>query len=307
MLMKTMLVMVTLFAISASTSCDRELEEPDGGKIKVVTTTYPLTFIAERIGGERISVVQMVKPGVEAHDFEPAPSDIVQIKESDVFVYNHPSFEGWSAGLIDRSNISANANTIWLQTVQLGESDKEHRYGDQTVTDPHVWLNPLETIKQSERILSGLVEADPQGSHNYTRNADALKVELLALDKNLAEQLSNCDIASVIVSHEAFGHMAERYGFSQIGLAGLAPDFESSPSRLTHAIKTMSDLGIRHILQEPIATDELSKTLAEETGAEVEMLHPLESLSFKDIKSGETYLSVMKSNGNALSKAMGCN
>ena len=69
----------------------------------------------------------------------------------------------------------------------------------------------------------------------------------------------------------------------------------------------MSDLGINHILQEPIATDELSKTLAEETGAEIDILHPLESLSSTDIESGETYLSVMKSNGNALSKAMGCN
>ena len=306
MLMKTMLVMVTLFAISASTACDRELEEPDGGKIKVVTTTYPLTFIAERIGGERISIVQIVKPGVEAHDFEPAPSDVIQIKESDIFIYNHPSLEGWSSGLIDRSNISDDSNTIWVQTIQLEESDKEHGHDEHAGIDPHVWLNPLDYLEQSERILSGLVEADPQGSHDYTRNADALKVELLALDKNLSEQLSNCDITSIIVSHEAFGHMAERYGFDQIGLAGLAPNFESSPSRLTHAIKTMSDLGINHILQEPIATDELSKTLAEETGAEIDILHPLESLSSTDIKSGETYLSVMKSNGNVLSKAMGC-
>ena len=101
--------------------------------------------------------------------------------------------------------------------------------------------------------------------------------------------------------------MAERYGFNQIGLAGLAPNFESSPSRLTRAIKTISDLGISHILQEPIVSDELIKTLAEETGAEISTLHPLESLSINDLKSGETYLSVMKSNGNALSKAMGCN
>ena len=134
-----------------------------------------------------------------------------------------------------------------------------------------------------------------------------MKLPRSGLDKNLAEQLSNCDIASVIVSHEAFGHMAERYGFNQIGLAGLAPNFESSPSRLTRAIKTISDLGISHILQEPIVSDELIKTLAEETGAEISTLHPLESLSINDLKSGETYLSVMKSNGNALSKAMGCN
>ena len=119
-------ILVILLAISILTGCDRELEEADGGKVNVVTTTYPLTFIAERIGGERISIVQIVKPGVEAHDFEPAPSDVIQIKESDIFIYNHPSLEGWSSGLIDRSNISADSNTIWVQTIQLEESDKEH-------------------------------------------------------------------------------------------------------------------------------------------------------------------------------------
>ena len=84
--MKFVRILVILLAISILTGCDRELEEADGGKIKVVTTTYPLTFIAERIGGERISIVQIVKPGVEAHDFEPAPSDVIQIKESDIFI-----------------------------------------------------------------------------------------------------------------------------------------------------------------------------------------------------------------------------
>ena len=306
-MMKFMFLIVAVFAVAVSISCDRELEEPDGGNIKVVTTTYPLTFIAERIGGERISIVQLVKPGIEAHDFDPAPSDVILIKDSDVFIYNHPSLEGWAVGQIKGSNNFDQTNTIWIQTVELKPSDKEHISNDQTNTDPHVWLNPLEAIKQSERILSGLVESDPEGSHDYTRNADALKAELLALDKNLEKQLSNCNIASIIVSHEAFGHMAERYGFNQIGLAGLAPNFESSPSRLTRAIKTISDLGISHILQEPIVSDELIKTLAEETGAEISTLLPLESLSINDLKSGETYLSVMKSNGNALSKAMGCN
>ncbi|MDP7088294.1 MAG: metal ABC transporter substrate-binding protein, partial [Dehalococcoidia bacterium] len=195
--MKFAPILVILLAISILTGCDRELEEADGGKINVVTTTYPLTFIAERIGGKRISIVQIVKPGVEAHDFEPAPSDVIQIKESDIFIYNHPSLEGWSSGLIDRSNISADSNTIWVQTIQLEESDKEHGHDEHAGIDPHVWLNPLDYLEQSERILSGLVEADPQGSHDYTRNADALKVELLALDKNLSEQLSNCDITSI--------------------------------------------------------------------------------------------------------------
>ena len=291
-----------LVAISVvAVACDGDLDPPPGGEVTVITTTYPLTFLSEKIGGNRITVNQLTKPGVEAHDFEPAPSDIRAISDSELFIYNHPSFESWALNAAYASSTDGdNSPTVTVQTVILESVGEDH-------VDAHVWLNPLKAQDQADRILFALVEIDPAGSQIYTRNADALDVELQALDDLISTQISNCELNSVVVSHLAFGHMAERYGFEQIGLAGLSPEFESGPAKIAAVIQKIKELNISHIMQEPIVSNRLAKTVAAETGAELLSLHPLEVRTSEQASSRIDYIDIMKSNADALEIALRCN
>jgi zinc transport system substrate-binding protein len=290
-----------LVAISVvAVACDGDLDPPPGGEVTVITTTYPLTFLSEKIGGNRITVNQLTKPGVEAHDFEPAPSDIRAISDSELFIYNHPSFESWALNAAYASSTDGdNSPTVTVQTVILESVGEDH-------VDAHVWLNPLKAQKQADRILSALIEVDPEGAQIYTRNADGLDVELQALDDLINKQISSCELDSVVVSHLAFGHMAERYGFEQIGLAGLSPEFESGPAQIAGVIKKINELGISHIMQEPIVSNRLAETVAAETGAELLSLHPLEVRTSEQASAELDYLDIMKSNADALQTALRC-
>jgi zinc transport system substrate-binding protein len=294
-----------LVAISVvAVACDGDLDPPPGGEVTVITTTYPLTFLSEKIGGNRITVNQLTKPGVEAHDFEPAPSDIRAISDSELFIYNHPSFESWALNAAYASSTDGdNSPTVTVQTVILESVGEDH--GEDHV-DAHVWLNPLKAQKQADRILSALIEVDPEGAQIYTRNADGLDVELQALDDLINKQISSCELDSVVVSHLAFGHMAERYGFEQIGLAGLSPEFESGPAQIAGVIKKINELGISHIMQEPIVSNRLAETVAAETGAELLSLHPLEVRTSEQASAELDYLDIMKSNADALQTALRC-
>ncbi|MBT4125261.1 MAG: zinc ABC transporter solute-binding protein [Chloroflexi bacterium] len=300
-----LLLVLTALVVSA---CKSDLDSKQGDKVTVITTTYPLTFITERIGGSRTTVNQLVKPGVEAHDFEPAPSDVRAISNSDLFIYNHPAFESWALNAATASNNDDGASTVTVQTINLEMAGEDHggQAHDDSVLDAHVWLNPLEATEQAERILSALIEVDPEGSQTYTRNADALAIEFRALDELIAKRVSNCELDSVVVSHLAFGHMAEKYGFAQIGLAGLSPEFESGPSQLAKVIERIGELGIKHILQEPIVSDRLATTVSAETGTELLTLHPLEVRTKDEASEGVTYIDIMKSNAEALGTAMNC-
>ena len=294
-----------LVAISVvAVACDGDLDPPPGGEVTVITTTYPLTFLSEKIGGNRITVNQLTKPGVEAHDFEPAPSDIRAISDSELFIYNHPSFESWALNAASASSTDGdNSPTVTVQTVIHESVGEDH--GEDHV-DAHVWLNPLKAQKQADRILSALIEVDPEGAQIYTRNADGLDVELQALDDLINKQISSCELDSVVVSHLAFGHMAERYGFEQIGLAGLSPEFESGPAQIAGVIKKINELGISHIMQEPIVSNRLAETVAAETGAELLSLHPLEVRTSEQASAELDYLDIMKSNADALQTALRC-
>ena len=279
-----------------------------GDEITVVTTTYPLTYMAQRIGEDRIVVTQLVKPGVEAHDFEPAPSDILTISTSDIFIYNHPALEGWALNAASASASGDNASTTTVQTINLESAGEDHggQAVDDSIFDAHVWLNPLNAQDQASRILAALISIDPDGSKIYIRNADALRVEFRAMDEIISEQLIGCALNSVVVSHFAFGHMAERYGFEQIGLAGLSPEFESGPAQIAAVIDRMNELGIQHILQEPIVSNRLAETVAAETGAELLVLHPLEVRTKTEAEVGADYFDIMKDNAVSLRTALRC-
>jgi zinc transport system substrate-binding protein len=290
-----LLVLITVSAVS----CGKDADEPGTGEfIRVVTTTYPLAFMTERIGGDRIAITQLVKPGVEAHDFEPAPSDVLSISRADVFIFNHPSFEGWALNAVTASSSGGKGPAVAVQTID-GEADDSS-------FDAHVWLNPLKAQLQAQRILAALISADPDGTTEYERNAAVLKEDLQALDDLISARLSSCDLAYVVVSHLAFGHMAERYKFDQIGLAGLSPEFESGPSHLASVIEHMNSLGVRYILQEPIVSDRLAETIAAETGAELLGLHPLEVRTSSEAAAGRDYFAIMEANAESLATALGC-
>jgi zinc transport system substrate-binding protein len=293
--------------MSVVVACDRELDEPSGGEISVATTTYPLTYLTEKIGGNRVVVNQVVKPGIEAHDFEPAPSDIRAITNSTLFIYNHPAFESWALNAATAARNDGAERIVVVQTINLESADEDHDEDHGHDDDAHVWLNPLKALEQSERILSALIEVDPESSRDYTRNAAALSVELRALDDLISRELANCNLGSVVVSHLAFGHIAERYGFEQIGLAGLSPEFESGPSQIAQVIDRIDALGIKHILREPIVSDRLAESVAAETGATLLTLHPLEVRTSAEASEGLDYIDIMKSNAATLHTALGCN
>ncbi|MDP6055848.1 MAG: zinc ABC transporter substrate-binding protein [Dehalococcoidia bacterium] len=300
-------VLVLTLIMSVVVACDRELDEPSGGEISVATTTYPLTYLTEKIGGNRVVVNQVVKPGIEAHDFEPAPSDIRAITNSTLFIYNHPAFESWALNAATAARNDGAERIVVVQTINLESADEDHDEDHGHDDDAHVWLNPLKALEQSERILSALIEVDPESSRDYTRNAAALSVELRALDDLISRELANCNLGSVVVSHLAFGHIAERYGFEQIGLAGLSPEFESGPSQIAQVIDRIDALGIKHILREPIVSDRLAESVAAETGATLLTLHPLEVRTSAEASEGLDYIDIMKSNAATLHTALGCN
>lgn len=258
--------------------------------LSVITTIYPVTYFAERIGGERVSVRSLVRPGVEAHDFEPTPGDIRVMSSADVLVYVDPGFEIW----VDDAVNSLNNDLVVVRT------------GDLTDADPHLWLNPVQAADQARRIEAGFVDADAIGASAYASNAEALVAEILELDREFTEVLRSCDLSHIVVSHEAFGHLADRYGLEQIALAGLSAEFESTPQRIAAVIDEMERLGISHILQEPILSDDLAKTVAAETGAALLPLHPLESLTQEQVDAGDTYFTVMRRNLESLNTALQC-
>ena len=132
-------------------------------------------------------------------------------------------------------------------------------------------------------------------------NRSSFENGLNALATDYTAKLANCSIKALVVSHEAFGYIANAYGFEQVGISGLSPEAEPSPARLAEVAKIAKAENATTIYYESLVDPKVAKTLADELKITAEMLDPLESPP----ASGD-YLSVMQQNLDTLVKGQVC-
>lgn len=298
-------------------------------KLSVYTTIYPLQYAVERIGGEQLQVVNLVPPGVDSHDFEPTAKEMVALANARVFIYNGGGFEQWVdqvvKGLDPARTLVVNATAglplrpALEEEPHASEADVDHAAGghaqeaaheeadehDHGPLDPHVWLDPLLFLQQAEKIKDALNEVDPAHGDAYERNYQALAADLKKLDQEYQAVAAKAKQKELVVSHRAFGYLAQRYGLAQTAISGLSPADEPSPSQLKDLVEYVKQHQISWILFESSPSQKLAEVLARETGAKTALLHPLESLSETELRAGKDYLAVMRDNLETLRQALG--
>jgi len=269
------------------------LEKTD--KIQVVASFYPLYYFAQQVGGEKAEVENLVPYGVEPHEYEPTPQDMVSLENSELVVLNGKGFEPWQ----DRVFQNINSKNTLLVAVGEGLASAEGE-------DPHVWLSPVLAGLMVGKIADGFSWVDPQNTDYYQSNAREAKERLNALDKLYRQGLAECEQKEFIVSHAAFGYLAAAYGLVQLPLAGLSPDQEVSPRQLYELIELARRNRVKYVFVESLANPKLVETVAGELHAQILTLNPLEGLSREETAQGRDYFTEMEKNLENLKTALSC-
>ncbi len=277
--------------------CQRS--SPPAGKPLVVVTFYPVYEFTRQVAGDRAEVVSLVPPGVEPHDWEPSPQDVVQAQRARLFVYNGAGFEPWAGRLL--TDI-AGKSTLAVETTKGLDL---LRAASQAI-DPHVWLDPVLAQSQVEAIRAGLEQADPPNRAVYAEHARAFVSRLRALDEAFAAGLGNCARREVVTSHAAFGYLTRRYRLTQISVAGLAPESEPSPADLAAIVDIGRRLRVKYVFFETLVSPRLAETLARELGAKTLVLNPIEGLTKEEAAAGKGYLDLMRTNLESLRIGLDC-
>jgi zinc transport system substrate-binding protein len=175
---------------------------------------------------------------------------------------------------------------------------------DLTGDDPHFWLDPSRLGKVAAAFEEQLADADPSRADDYAANLARLERDLTALDRSFRAGLARCRVDTIVVSHDAFGYLGDRYGLDVVGVAGLSPDAEPSPAHLRALQDEIRDDGITTVFSEELASREFADSLATDLGLRSTVLDPVEGLG--PATAHEDYLSLMRRNLRSLRKANGC-
>ena len=288
-------------ALSALAACS-----PGDEARTVVASFYPLALAAERVAGSGWEVVDLTPPGTEAHDVELSLEDRSAIQDADVVLYLgnigfQPQVEEAVSEATGRVVAVTEGIRLAAPIAEEAEEEGEEGHAEETA-DPHAWLDPELFARMVDRVADGLAAADPNAAAGYRDRASALQDELEALDQRYRAALDGCETDSLVVSHEAFGYLAEAYGLEQLGLTGLAPEAEPTVERLGEAGAALTDGRATAVFFE--AGDE-ARRIAESVAADFQVpALPLGTLESRP-PSGD-YLSVMEDNLGSLRRGLGC-
>jgi len=290
-------MLLGIFIFSAFGCADSQEASSQEETIQVYTSIYPLYYLTSRIAGNAAEVKELMPPASDPHSWEPSPKDIAELQETQVFIYTGAGLEPWARDT---------ANSLQENGVKTLEIAGTLFKGSSNQRDPHFWLDPLLAKKAAEAIKDLLVKADPNSRTVYENNYRELAAELDALHEEYIKALSQCSRKEFVVTHSAFGYLAERYGLKQISIMGISPESEPSPARLAELAKQLKDKNIKYIFTEPFISPKAAEILGEETGAKLLVLYPIGSLTEEQIKEGKDYMDLMRENLKNLKVALEC-
>ena len=252
--------------------------ETESGKLKVVATFYPLAFFVQQIGGEEVTIKQLIPDNTEVHNWQPSLADILALNEADVIIYNSASFEHWFKNdlipVINSSNKIIIETTKGIQLLETKETNKEDE--GTRIYDPHTWISPFLAKHQAQNIYEALIHKDPNHMDYYTERWQNLKKRFEVLDNNYQSELSTIRKKEIFVAHSAFGYLASRYGFEQHGVIGISADEQPSTTKYVDLTEMMIANETYVVYVDPVYSSESAQILKNElnrlSGHDVQIL-----------------------------------
>lgn len=260
--------------------------------IRVVTSFSILEDLVKALGGEYVSVVNLVGRNSDAHMYQPKPSDAVAIASADLVVFNGLEFEGWISRLIKNSG---------FKNKQLIASDGVDviTYGEEV--DPHAWQSFHNARVYIQNITRTLIMLRPQHTTAFTKRQNAYLSSLDALEKPLIEQLSRIPKNNriVVTSHDAFGYLGREFDIQFLAPVGLSIEVEASAEDVAAVINQIREQKVNAIFVENMTNPRLLERIAAETGVAVGGRLYSDALSATD-GPASTYLNMMEHNVKSL-------
>ncbi|MGX7107889.1 metal ABC transporter solute-binding protein, Zn/Mn family [Facklamia miroungae] len=257
---------------------------------KIVTSFYPMYALTKEIVGEK-HPVYMINSANGIHGFEPSANDVMAIYDADIFIYHSDILESWAKKIkhnvekqkesdviiIEASNGLAMEKVPGLEDLELMEGKDES-----TLYDPHTWLDPIEIGQEAQLIAQALGQVDGENANLYSERAAKIESQAQALTEKYTPMFKALKQKTFVTQHTAFSYLATRFGLTQLGIAGVSGQ-EPSVKQLQEVKKFVDKYQVKTIFTEPNISDKASHLIAQETGAAVEILDPLEADPHNDL------------------------
>ena len=298
-------------------------DNTSGGKLKVVCTIFPVwDWTREILQGceDETELTLLLNNGTDLHSFQPSVSDILKIREADVFIYVGGESDNWVKDAL-KDPVNPDRATVNLMEV-LGDRAKKEEMPEGAEEDPedseeeeedeydeHVWLSLKNAVFYTEELGKTLAEACPKKKETIVGNAASYTKKISDLEMGYREVTDDPGRNTLVFGDRyPFRYLAEDYGLQVFAaFSGCSAETEASFKTITYLAEMVDRYELSAVLIIDGSDGKLARTIIDNTknkNAQVLTVNSLQSVTRSQIESGVTYLSVMEENLGILQKAL---
>jgi ABC-type Zn uptake system ZnuABC Zn-binding protein ZnuA len=262
--LKALVAVLFALAIAACTHTLRQAQGDNGaqserGKVQVATTISTLNSFVQGVGGEHVTVKNIVPVGASPETFQPAPQDVATVADAQVLVENGAGLESWLDRLL-RDAGNANLRVVVSADGLPVKND-----------NPHLWMDPVLAKQYVAKIRDALISVDPAHAADYRRNAAGYDGRLDELVASIRKQIATVPPSHryMIVFHNAWQYYNDRFGIATLGFVERNPGQEPNPQQIARLIDLAKQHHVKGVFSEPEYSPKLLYSIAQGAGIKV--------------------------------------
>lgn len=301
----TLIFCLILTLVLILTCCKSNNEAKEEKKIKIVTTIFPeYDFVRELTGGVgNVEIKNLTPFGVDVHCFEPTPKNLIEVKESDLFIYVGGETENWVKKILNSTEKKSSTFVSLLDFLNYENSEKKEDFKK----DEHVWTSLLNCIKIVKKLKEKLCEINPENKDLYEKNCERYLKELNSLHEEFKGVVVNKKRDLLVFADRfSFSHFVKDYGLKYVSpYVGCSSEGEASSKKIAEIVEIVKKKKIPVILKLEQGNSSVAKEISKETGASIRNFNSCHNCTEEEFKKGKTFLDFLRQNLETLKEAVG--
>jgi len=189
----------------------------------IYAVNYPLTWMAERIGGDAADVRFAAPPDVDPAYWQPDRDTVAALQQADGILLNGADYAKWVKTSTLPEKALVNTSAAFSDQYLTVADATMHSHGPEGMhahegTDFNTWLDPVLAAKQAEAVCEALCTWVPEQAEIFRDRLSRVKNDLAELDEALQAYASLIGSAPLIASHPVYGYLAKRYRWNLVSL-----------------------------------------------------------------------------------------
>lgn len=270
--MRQRVTLLVLMAISLVSAADQASQKP-----VFLASIKPIQLIAQAIAGEYGEVQLLLPASVSPHLYQLKPSDRQRLASADRVLWIGPNMERFlqkPLALLNAERVIRLANQSPADEHEEQDHSAEHQHGG---SDPHLWLDPQQTLIMAEQIYRALVVVAPHYQSQYLQQWQQFETQLKTLDKEITLQFQQLNAKPYMVLHDAYSHFEGHYGVQRLAALSISPDKKPGAKHLWQLRQQLIRGDVSCVFREPQYQPAMLDALLAGTSVRVAIIDPLAS------------------------------